>query len=99
FPGLDVDEVHVYHLVPAGVSKAVAIAADLAARGVAASEAVAVGDAPTDVEAAPYVGAVFVVGNGEDAVTGHVPDNVYLTDAAYGDGFAEAILGLLRPEG
>jgi phosphoglycolate phosphatase len=97
FPGLNVDEVHVYHLVPVGVSKAAAIAVDLTARGLRSSEAVAVGDAPTDVEAAAHVGAVFVVGNGADAVPGDVPENVYLTDASYGDGFAEAVLGLLRP--
>jgi hydroxymethylpyrimidine pyrophosphatase-like HAD family hydrolase len=95
FPGLDVDQVHVYHLVPVGVSKAAAIAADLAARDLEGPEAVAVGDAPTDVEAAPYVAAVFIVANGEDAVGPGLPENVYLTGAPYGDGFAEAILGLL----
>jgi hydroxymethylpyrimidine pyrophosphatase-like HAD family hydrolase len=95
FPGLDVDEVHVYHLVPRGVSKAGAVAADLAARGVDASAAVAVGDSPTDVALAPHVAAVFVVANGEKAVGPDTADNVYLTDAPNGDGFAQAILGLL----
>jgi phosphoglycolate phosphatase len=99
FPGLDVDEVHVYHLVPRGVSKAGAVAADLAARGMEASAAVAVGDSPTDVALAPHVAAVFVVANGAPAVGPDTPDNVFLTDAPNGDGFAEAILGLLLGSG
>jgi hypothetical protein len=97
FPGLDVDEVHVYHLVPRGVSKAAAVAADLAARGMDAWGAVAVGDSPTDVALAPHVGAVFVVANGAAAVGPQTPDNVFVTDGPNGDGFAEAILGLLSP--
>jgi hydroxymethylpyrimidine pyrophosphatase-like HAD family hydrolase len=96
FAGLDVDEVHVYHLVPAGVSKAAAVAADLEARGLRRDQAVAVGDAPTDVDVSPHVGAVFVVANGMDAVGDDVPENVYLTDGAYGEGFAESVLGLLQ---
>jgi len=97
FPGLDVDEVHVYHLVPRGVSKAAAVAADLAARGVDSGRAVAVGDSPTDVALAVHVAAVFVVANGVAAVGPETPDNVFVTESPNGDGFAEAILGLLTP--
>lgn len=96
FPGLEVDEVHVYNLLPQGVTKAGAVAADLSRRGVPADGAVAVGDSASDLEIAPHVAAVFVVANGGDAVqVGTPPDNVYVTEAAYGDGFAEAVLGLL----
>jgi hydroxymethylpyrimidine pyrophosphatase-like HAD family hydrolase len=95
FPGLDVDEVHVYHLVPRGVSKAAAVAADLAARGLGPSEAIAVGDAPTDVALASHVGAVFVVANGAYAVGPDAPRNVHVTESANGEGFAEAVLDLL----
>jgi hydroxymethylpyrimidine pyrophosphatase-like HAD family hydrolase len=95
YPTLDVDEVHVYHLVPRGVSKAAAVAADMVARGVDAGKAVAVGDSPTDVALAPHVGAVFVVANGVAAVGDVDSENVYVTDEPNGDGFAQAILGLL----
>jgi phosphoglycolate phosphatase len=96
FPGLAVDEVHVYNLLPRGVTKASAVAADLARRGLAPDDAVAVGDSRSDLELAPHVAAVFVVRNGEAALEdGTAPENVYLTEASYGDGFAEAVLGLL----
>lgn len=95
FPGLDLDEVHVYHLVPRGVSKEAAAGADLEARGLSAVQAVAVGDSPTDVALASQVGAVFVVANGAYAVGADTPDNVFVTDGANGEGFAEAILGVL----
>ncbi|HEV8681939.1 MAG TPA: HAD family phosphatase [Actinomycetota bacterium] len=98
FPGLDVDEVHAYHLVPRGVSKAAAAAADLARRGLGPEAAIGVGDSPADAELAPHVAAVLVVANGRRAVeaTGAWPDNVYVTDASYGDGFAEVVFTLLR---
>jgi phosphoglycolate phosphatase len=95
FPGLDLEEVHVYHLVPRGVSKEAAVGADLEARGLSADRAVAVGDSPTDVALASHVGAVFVVANGAYAVAPDAPDNVFVTDGANGEGFAEAILGVL----
>lgn len=96
FPGLDVAEVHAYHLVPEGVTKASAVAADVAARRLARSDAVAVGDSASDADVSPHVGAVFIVANGEDALAGaDVAENVYLTDAPNGDGFAEVVRGLL----
>jgi phosphoglycolate phosphatase len=96
FPGLDVPEVHAYHLVPAGVTKASAVAADVAARGLGRAQAAAVGDSASDAEVSPHVGAVFIVANGERALAGTEPaDNVYLTDAPNGDGFAEVVRGLL----
>lgn len=97
FPGLEVDEAHAYHLVPRGVSKAAAAVADLARRGLAPDAAVGIGDSPADAELAPHVAAVFVVANGRRSVdgAGAWPDNVYLTEAAYGEGFAEVIFALL----
>jgi phosphoglycolate phosphatase len=98
FPGLAVEEVHAYHLVPRGVSKAAAAAADLTRRGLGADAAVGIGDAPADVELAFHVGAVFVVANGRRAVEGwgSWPDNVYVTEGSHGEGFAEMVFGLLR---
>ncbi|MGH2683179.1 MAG: HAD family phosphatase [Actinomycetota bacterium] len=97
FPGLEAEEVHAYHLVPRGVSKAAAAAADLSRRGLGPDAAVGIGDSPADAELAHHVGAVFIVANGRRAVEagGAWPDNAYLTDAPYGEGFAEVVFGLL----
>ena len=54
---------HAYHLVPKGVSKTRAIALDLGARGLAAADAIAVGDSATDIEMADSVGLMVLVGN------------------------------------
>ncbi len=97
FPGLAVEEVHAYHLVPRGVSKAASASADLTRRGLGPDAAIGVGDSPADAELAWGVGAVFVVANGLRAVegAGTWPDNVYLTEASHGEGFAEVVFGLL----
>lgn len=96
FPGLDTEEVHVYHLAPKGVDKASAVRADLARRGLVPEDAVAVGDSASDAALAPFVAAVFIVANGERALDGtDPPANVYLTAGSYGDGFAEAVEGIL----
>ena len=86
-------EIHAYHVLPLGVSKGRAIAADLDRRGLGPEAAVVVGDAPSDMAAAPHVAAAFLVANGHagDGPAG----NVFVTDAAYGDGFAEVVRGLL----
>lgn len=97
FPGLEVDEVHAYHLVPRGVSKATGAAADLARRGLGPDSAVGIGDSPADAELAGHVAAVFVVANGRRAVEagGDWPDNVYVTEGSYGEGFAEVVFALI----
>lgn len=93
FPELAVEEVHVYHLLPAGVSKRSAVAMDVERRGLAAANCIAVGDSRSDAGMAPEVGAVFLVANGAPAVRGlDLPTNVYLTDRSYGLGFAEAVM-------
>lgn len=84
---------HAYHLLPLGVSKAEAIAADLERRGLGPEAAVVVGDAPSDMAAAPHVAAAFLVANGEAGL--EPADNVFVTEAAYGDGIAEVVRGLL----
>ena len=92
FPGLDTNEVHAYHLVPRGVSKASGIALDRARAGLSPEECIAIGDSASDVAAAPEVGAVFVVANGERAVAGlTLAENVYLMDRSHGLGFADAV--------
>lgn len=93
FPSLDLEEVHVYHLAPRGVSKRDAVIADLGARGLGPDDAVVIGDAPTDVEAADVVGAGIVVSNGAWAAEGR--DGIWVTGGANGEGFAEAVRVLL----
>lgn len=96
FPGLDAEEVHVYHLAARGVDKASAVRADLSRRRLGAADAVAIGDSPTDAALAPFVAAVFVVANGARSLKAAAsPQNVYLTEGSYGDGFAEAVLAFL----
>lgn len=92
FPGLEVDEVHVYNLLPRGVSKATAVAADLADRGIPAGESVAIGDSASDLALAPEVGVLYLVAGSEPA---DLPPNVVVTKAGSGEGFAEAVLDLL----
>src|SRR5690606_36719978 len=54
---------HAYHLVPRGVSKAQAIALDLAARGLRPEQAAAIGDSATDIEMADAVAVMVLVDN------------------------------------
>ena len=95
--GLDLDGAppRVYHLMPRGVSKGAAIAWDLERRGLAPSDAVAIGDSASDLEMAPAVGRLWVTANGAavDGMAGllaAVP-NATVTDAPMGAGWAQAV--------
>jgi hydroxymethylpyrimidine pyrophosphatase-like HAD family hydrolase len=85
----------VYHLMPRGISKGAAIAWDLERRGLTPADAVAIGDSVSDLEMAPAVGRLWITANGA-AVDGMprliegVP-NVSVTDAAMGEGWAQAV--------
>ena len=94
FPGLEVAEVHAYHLLPAAVSKAAAVAEHSRRRGLTREACLVIGDSGADAEVAPHVGAVCIVANGASSVSGPA-DGVYVTDGAYGEGFAEAVEALL----
>ena len=85
---------HIYHLMARGLSKGLAIVADLERRGIAGSDAVAVGDSLSDLGMADSVGRFFLVGNGAE-----VPEiraeaerrpNVTICADAVGLGWAEA---------
>ena len=82
---------HTFHLIPAGVSKARAVAAHMRARGYAREECVAVGDSREDLEVAEVVGRLFLVAN---AVAGDTSryQNVERTEAAMSEGFYEAVI-------
>lgn len=88
-----VDEVHVYHLVPRGTSKELAIRTLLARRGLTPAQAVAVGDSATDVEMMEAAALGVLVRNAIDdprvlaAADGR--DTIVATRAERGDGWAE----------
>jgi hypothetical protein len=85
----------VYHLMPRGISKGVAIAWDLERRGIDPADAVAIGDSVSDLEMAPAVGRLWITANGA-AVDGMavriaaVP-NATVTGAPMGEGWAQAV--------
>ncbi len=63
-PGLPI--VRAYHLIPAGASKARAVARHMQARAYDPSECIAVGDSREDMDAAAVVGTFWLVANALD---------------------------------
>ena len=61
------DEVHIYHLVPLGTSKAAGVAADMAARGLSAAQTVAIGDSLSDIGMGDHTGSFVMMANGLDS--------------------------------
>jgi phosphoglycolate phosphatase len=95
-----VEPLHAYHLVPRGVSKVMAIAADRARRGLPRQVCAMVGDASADLDCRTEVGRCFLVRNGlaKDpslAWTLEPESGVEVTRAGHGEGFAEAVHRLL----
>jgi hydroxymethylpyrimidine pyrophosphatase-like HAD family hydrolase len=86
--GID-DGRRVYHLVPAETSKARAVDAHMRARGYAREDCIAVGDSREDAEVAPLVREFFMVANGDPI------EGVTVTEASFGEGFYEAVVGSL----
>jgi HAD superfamily hydrolase (TIGR01484 family) len=86
--------IHTFHLIPAGVSKARAVAAHMRARAYARDECMGVGDSREDLEVAEVVGRLFLVAN---AVAGDTSafSNVERTEAAMSEGFYEAVIRAL----
>ncbi len=89
-----------YHLVPAGASKAAAVAFHRSARGYAREETFAVGDSREDLACAAEVGAFWLVANAlerdetmRESMTAH--ENVRVTEAGHGDGVYEAVVSAL----
>jgi hydroxymethylpyrimidine pyrophosphatase-like HAD family hydrolase len=83
--------VHVYHLLPQGISKGLAVAWDMKRRGVKPVDATGIGDSNSDLEMAPHVGRFFLVANGAEHVRQPLSDNVTVTASGLGLGWAEAI--------
>jgi hypothetical protein len=96
----DLPQVRAYHLVPAGASKAAAVAFHRRARGYAREETFAVGDSREDLASAEHVHTFWLVANAvardptiREALAGH--ENARVCEAANGAGVYEAVVSML----
>jgi hypothetical protein len=94
------EAVHAYHLVPAGASKARAVARHMQARGYAASECIACGDSREDLTAAGVVRTFWLVANALERDPGlgrevHGVPGVRVAGEGYGAGVYEAVVTTL----
>jgi phosphoglycolate phosphatase len=94
------DHVRGYHLVPAGASKAAAVALHARMRGYAREEIFAVGDSREDMACADQVSVFWLVANAvtrdpsmREAMSAY--ENVEVTEAGNGAGVYEAVLKTL----
>ncbi len=98
-PGLDVQQLHVYHLVPDGIDKGRAVAYDLARRGLRPEQAIAIGDSASDLAMAAHVGRFHLVSNGARSAPvralAEAAGNVVIEDRALGLGWASAVRSAL----
>jgi phosphoglycolate phosphatase len=99
----DLPITYAYHLVPAGASKARAVARHMQARAYAPEECVAVGDSREDLDVVSVVGAFWLVANALErdpnlasAIAGR--PGVQVASEAYGAGVYEAVVTTLATE-
>jgi hydroxymethylpyrimidine pyrophosphatase-like HAD family hydrolase len=96
----DLPHVRGYHLVPAGASKAAAVAFHRQVRGYAREETFAVGDSREDLACAEHVGTFWLVANAVErdpsirAATIRY-ENVRIAQAGHGAGVYEAVVSTL----
>jgi hydroxymethylpyrimidine pyrophosphatase-like HAD family hydrolase len=100
-PGLPT--VHAYHLVPAGASKARAVARHMQVRGYAPRECIALGDSREDMDTAAVVGTFWLVANALDRdptlsaeIAGRA--GIRIASESYGAGVYEAVVTTLAEE-
>jgi len=97
----DLPQVRVYHLIPAGVSKAKAVGAHMRARGLKREECIACGDSREDLAVGAEVGAFWLVRNAIDrdpTIRDAIPalnGTVRVAEAGYGPGVYEAVVTTL----
>jgi hydroxymethylpyrimidine pyrophosphatase-like HAD family hydrolase len=92
--------VRAYHLIPAGASKARAVARHMRARGYARQDCIAVGDSREDMEAADVVDAFWLVSNALERDSSLEADlagrgGIRLASEGYGAGVYEAVVSTL----
>jgi hydroxymethylpyrimidine pyrophosphatase-like HAD family hydrolase len=94
-------QVRVYHLIPAGVSKARAVTAHMRARGLRAADCIAIGDSREDLGVAPQVGTFWLVANALErdptirTAIAELDGTVRIAEAGYGPGVYEAVITTL----
>jgi hypothetical protein len=96
----DLPHVRGYHLVPAGASKAAAVAFHMQVRGYAREETFAVGDSREDLACAGHVGTFWLVANAverDPSIREAIAPfhNVRVAQAGHGPGVYEAVLETL----
>ncbi len=94
---------YAYHLIPAGASKARAVARHMQARGYAPDECIAVGDSREDLDVAGVVGTFWVVANAlehDPGLAGELTGRpgVQVASEGYGAGVYEAVVTTLATE-
>jgi phosphoglycolate phosphatase len=90
--------IHAYHLVPAGASKARAIARHMQARGYAPAECIAVGDSREDMDTASVVGTFWLMANALErdlTLSAGGRERVRIANEGYGAGVYEAVVTTL----
>lgn len=92
--------IHAYHLVPAGASKARAVARHMQARGYAREHCIAVGDSREDLDAAHVVDAFWLVANAlerDPTLQAELVEHpgARLAEESYGAGVYEAVITTL----
>ena len=97
-PGLEI--VRAYHLIPAGSSKARAVARHMQARGYPRSDCIAAGDSREDIETADVVGTFWLMANAlhrDPKLEGEIGgrSGVRLASEGYGAGVYEAVVTTL----
>ena len=92
--GLIAPDTHGFHLIPAGCSKANAVAAHMRARGYEREQCIGVGDSREDLEVAAVVERMFLVGNAAVGDSSAYP-NVERTEGTMSEGFYEAVIRAL----
>jgi hydroxymethylpyrimidine pyrophosphatase-like HAD family hydrolase len=97
-------EVRAYHLRPAGVSKAAAVAAHARMRGLDPAQCAAVGDSREDLAVADVVGAFWLVANAVEhdpaiEALAQARDNVRIAEGSHGEGVYEAVVTMLAERG
>jgi len=92
-PGIE--HAKAYHLVPAGASKANAVAFHMRVRGYASEDCVAIGDSREDLGAAAVVRTFWLVANGverDPTITEAFTANTRVTEERNGAGVYEAVI-------
>jgi hypothetical protein len=95
--------VHAYHLIPAGASKARAVARHMQGRGYTVADCIAVGDSREDMDAATVVSAFWLVANALERDPDLASEiaarvGVRLASERYGAGVYEAVVTTLATE-